>query len=714
MTSPFKFLNAYDVGDKEIFFGRQKEIDALYQMVFETRLLLVYGASGTGKTSIIQCGLANRFRKTDWYQLFVRRKDDLNASLMREIRSKSGMPIAADASVVDAAQALYTDKLAPIYIIFDQFEELFILGSPEEQAAFFASIEALLESDVSCKIIIIMREEYLAALNDFERVVPALFDKRFRVEPMTSANIEQVITGTAAYHDIGLENGADTAKLIIKSLSDGKTAVQLAYLQVYLDTLYRRTEARPVVFTDALVAETGKLDDVMVDFLEDQTLAIQKALESGHPGIEPDAVKHMLEQFATFEGTKLPITRAELQKKLPGLFDVQGDKPAQAKAGQSDEAHQNRLKAALDAGLGELRSARILRDEDGVFELAHDSLARRIADGRSTEAKNLLKIQKLIRDRQQAHAETRTLLSNEEVDFIRPFAALLDPQSEEAGFLALSEAAVAQAEFDRLRRERNTRIVAVLMAVLFVVSAALGVWAMQKSQEASSQGARVLAFSSLAAQKEGNSSLALLLGIEALMRDTPDSEQYADSHAALTAGLLNSSELRTFKGHKGVVYSAVFSPDGRRAVTGSEDGTARVWDTATGKTIAVLKGHDAPVTSAAFSPDGRRVVTASFDSTARVWDAATGKLIATLKGHEAAVYRAEFSPDGRRIVTASADATARLWDAAKGAEIAKLEDDGEEYSARLSSFGGIVPASHYGEVSSAVFSPDGSRIVTAS
>ncbi|HLJ38658.1 MAG TPA: hypothetical protein VKT54_09655, partial [Steroidobacteraceae bacterium] len=98
-------------------------------------------------------------------------------------------------------------------------------------------------------------------------------------------------------------------------------------------------------------------------------------------------------------------------------------------------------------------------------------------------------------------------------------------------------------------------------------------------------------------------------------------------------------------------------------VTASHDGTARIWDAATGRELAVLTGHTAAVDSARFSRDGRRIVTASHDGTARVWDAMSAQELMVLSGHAGAVLSATFSPDGARIVTASDDKTIRVWDA---------------------------------------------------
>jgi predicted oxidoreductase (fatty acid repression mutant protein) len=210
---------------------------------------------------------------------------------------------------------------------------------------------------------------------------------------------------------------------------------------------------------------------------------------------------------------------------------------------------------------------------------------------------------------------------------------------------------------------------------------------------------RLLAGAARQQRTAGDAGTAILLSLEAL----------PDSKAGITRPYVREPELQldgawrdlrerlVLKGHTDVVYSAAFSPDGKRIVTASRDKTARLWDAETGKPIGEpLTGHAQSVWSAAFSPDSKRIVTASGDKTARLWDAATGKPIGEpLTGHADAVYSAAFSPDGKRIVTASGDKTARLWDAESGNPMGEF-------------------VGHEDRVSSAAFSPDGKRIVTAS
>jgi len=69
--SPFKFLDSYSIEDRDIFFGRENEIEEIYSKVFRSKILLIYGGSGTGKSSLVSCGLANKFQKTEPILLII-------------------------------------------------------------------------------------------------------------------------------------------------------------------------------------------------------------------------------------------------------------------------------------------------------------------------------------------------------------------------------------------------------------------------------------------------------------------------------------------------------------------------------------------------------------------------------------------------------------------------------------------------------------------
>lgn len=447
-ASPFKFLDSFDRGDRSIFFGRDAEIEELYRLLFEARLVLVYGQSGAGKTSLIRCGLANRFADTDWFELFVRRNDDLNKSLARETLAKATTQIPDDKPPVEAIRSLYLDHLRPVYLIFDQFEELFVLGSADEQKQFFATIAAILASDVSCKIIVSMREEYLGALYPFESVVPALFNKRLRVEQMSMTNIEEVITGMTGALGIKLEHGPDTAQKIIAQLDDGRNGVQLAYLQVYLDSLYQRAAPRgePVTFTDQDVEETGKLGDLMAGYLQTQKTEIENDLRAKHPDLPRDSIQHLLEAFVTAEGTKQPTTRADVLARMPESAPW------------------------LDDALAALENARILRANDQNIELAHDALAKLIADARSADRLAMINIERLVSDALFHHQQDKSAyLSPKDLRTIRRAqklaatgVATLDLSPDERTFIGKSR-------FRMWRRRATLTVGTVVLIILILI-----------------------------------------------------------------------------------------------------------------------------------------------------------------------------------------------------------------------------------------------------
>ena len=109
------------------------------------------------------------------------------------------------------------------------------------------------------------------------------------------------------------------------------------------------------------------------------------------------------------------------------------------------------------------------------------------------------------------------------------------------------------------------------------------------------------------------------------------------------------------------MFSVAFSPDGHFVLTGSYDRPARLWETHSGKLLAIYQGHSGGVRSVAFSPDGRYVLTGSYDRTARLWETHSGKLLATYQAHSSWVNSVAFSPNGRLFVSCDRGRHTFLW-----------------------------------------------------
>ncbi|MGA7702932.1 MAG: SUMF1/EgtB/PvdO family nonheme iron enzyme, partial [Thermoguttaceae bacterium] len=148
--------------------------------------------------------------------------------------------------------------------------------------------------------------------------------------------------------------------------------------------------------------------------------------------------------------------------------------------------------------------------------------------------------------------------------------------------------------------------------------------------------------------------------------------QRADSiqDSAILWDISTGQQIRAFQGHTDTVKSVVFSPDGRRVLTGAYDGTAILWDAANGQKLHTFQGQPLQgfgrlrdAVAVAFSPNGRRILTAgSSDDGAILWDAASGQYLYTFHGHNR-VNSVAFSPDGRQILMGLDDNTATLWNA---------------------------------------------------
>lgn len=121
--------------------------------------------------------------------------------------------------------------------------------------------------------------------------------------------------------------------------------------------------------------------------------------------------------------------------------------------------------------------------------------------------------------------------------------------------------------------------------------------------------------------------------------------------------------LTTLPGHITVVRGMTFSASGQLLATASGDQTVRVINATNGKLVSVLVGHDRDVAAVAFNPDGRYTATGGRDGSVRIWATHTGRELFAFRGHRNAVTGIAFHPDGKRVASAGRDGRVLVWDA---------------------------------------------------
>jgi WD40 repeat protein len=158
-----------------------------------------------------------------------------------------------------------------------------------------------------------------------------------------------------------------------------------------------------------------------------------------------------------------------------------------------------------------------------------------------------------------------------------------------------------------------------------------------------------------------------------------------------------------FTGHSTGVVSLKISLDNRTLISGSFDGTIKVWDLQTEQLLKTLT-HSGGIKDLAIAPDGQMLASASFEGTIKLWNLKTGKELRTINAHSGYVFSVSFSPDGKILASSSNDDSVKIWNLKTGQLLQTMKLDGfDRYGVYYTGFSPdsktVVGADRNGQIS---------------
>lgn len=480
MKSPFKFLDSYQQEDVDIFFGREQETDDLYDALSGVKHLLVYGPSGAGKTSLVECGLRNQFSDADWYALTIRRATNLTASVFTAINEalskkialnpKTKLPLDETLTFGQAIENLFSERYQPVYLLFDQFEELLILGTREEKVDFFTRLNQLIRYKVPCRVMLIMREEFIGHLSEFEHLCPSIFQHRFRLEKMGRLNVREVILqileAPRYRSDFLVKDSENLTDSILSKLPDEKQEIELTHVQVFINELWER--ANKVTFKDAL--------PVLHEGLIEKEDNLEKVLDS--------FLKKQLSELELIHGEKVPL------ELLAAMISERHTK-WQLSENQLTAALEEKgidLKRKVGELLQNLETRRIVRTlksgEETRYEISHDLLALVVGQNLTEE----MKMRERAGEVYKVYEERTGYFSQDDLDYLRPYQQYKDFSPNLGERIVESEAHIKEVKESELKkakdRLRTVRGLLILALLALLAAGYFGLDANRKKEEA--------------------------------------------------------------------------------------------------------------------------------------------------------------------------------------------------------------------------------------
>ena len=707
--NPWPGLSAFDEGAERFFNGRRHETAALRRLVAEGPLTILFGASGLGKTSLLQAGLFPAVRSDHLLPVLVRLDfREESAPFIGQLTRALQAALTAggvDAPSLQNAGSLWeylhradlelwssqNRLLTPLFVL-DQFEEVFTLGAahPAAIASFRTDLADLVENRLPTglaqrvlrdeaatsqlsldrqryKVLLSFREDFLPAVEGWKRDIPSIVRNRLRLLPMSGDQAFDAVHKTAPHLA-----SRDMARRVVSFVAASKTQerdppVDVAELNVEPALLSlvchglneRRKEQHKPAFDEELLQGTGQA--VVEDFYQNAVASL------------PDNVQRFItRELITESGFRKPCDLDDA-RKVHGIADAQ---------------------------LRLLEDRRLIRREwargSERVELTHDLLTPVVREHRAR--------QRLAdRVKREQKARRRFMVIGGTLWVIAVAMAWLYFRANQEKKRAETEKTRAEDALKEAKDEKNKATLARDAAVqariaaqeaqLLAEQSGAAARASQKVAESEARAALSHQLAGAAVNAAGeNADAARLFALHAIAvtRDA-DGVVLPEAIDALRRVSQPPRRGMPLPGHASKVTRMVFSPDGRRLATTGEDDGLRIWDLAAQEELLAIETPEC--SSMEFSSNGLKITCANdgLFAQSHVFDTETGKPLLAVSTTEAMGARNRrmrqflLSPDGERLL-AGDDQQLTLF-------------EGDSVKATISGTG-------------AVFSPDGRLIAT--
>jgi len=752
---PYRGLRAFTSEDAQYFYGREALTQQLVHHLASKSFLAVVGASGSGKSSVVQAGLIAELRcgkqlsgsEEWWIKSFRPGANPLEALSRRLVDSgtekeKAYQQMQLQGMLYQGGEGFahwVSKRPEPmIILVIDQFEELFTLAQAADRQRFLELVLGALElAQDKLKIVITLRADFIAPCLEIPKLAQVLQQSSILVPPcLSEEEYRHVIINPA--EQVGLTVEPVLVEVLLRELH--RSPGDLPLLEFVLEQLWEHRVAGKLTL-QAYQQHLGGIKGA----LESKAQAVYDSLDAEAQECARWIFLSLTQLGEGTEDTRRRVYKSELivkkypaplvEKTLAALTAAKlvvvnleegrrgGDKGTRGLLGDREQGAGGR--GATPYFLGNPRNGvapqevehlvwqgEFVSSYDVTIEVAHEVLIRYWSTLRwwLEENRGRLRSQRQIEQAAQLWKH-----SGEQSDFLLQGVRLAEAEdiyinyTEELSFdvqrfLAACLEERQRQQLQEKRRFKQAQKAVTVISILGLAAFSFAGLAYQQSQKA--QLREIQALNSLSENfvfshkqlealftsvKAGQELHKMMFFSQVMYPDITKQIKTATA-TTLQQAIDQTQERNRLIGHSSWVSSVSFSPDGQMLASGSIDTTIKLWKR-NGKLLHTLRGHSDGVNSVSFSPNGQIIASASGDTTIKLWSR-DGKLLKTLFGHNDGVNSVAFSPDGQIIVSASRDHTIKLWSL-----------DGK----LLKTFSG-----HSQSVNSVSFSPQGDIIASGS